>query len=91
MLGALKNQKDLSMLPEIESGRARAGVMSEEEETSRKFKLKLSEMNVSLNKRGPQTNDNQPRPLSFGNTKVTSPKCIAPNSNSTIKLQKEKK
>jgi len=57
-LRPLKN-KDLSF-PEIESGRGRVAAIGEaqpEEETSRKFKLKLSEMNVALitdtlNKRG---------------------------------------
>ena len=88
------------MLPNIESGRARVGVLSEEEETSRKFKLKLSEMNSCLNKRGPSTNENQPRPLSFGPhsndnrtqglTFVTSPKTVAHTAhttNSIIKLE----
>jgi len=92
------------MLPDIESGRAKIGVLSEEEETSRKFKLKLSEMNSCLNKRGPASDDKQPRPLSFGphsNDHHTqglsfgaSPKTVAHTAhttNSTLKLEKEEK
>ena len=50
----MKN-KDLSF-PEIESGRGRVGMIGDvknEDDASRKFKLKLSEMNVSVNKRAP--------------------------------------